>query len=209
MISKWFDIDASVQEKPYRDRRVKSTLDIKDHYILSRLFECSNKFKILKDSKLKLISSLSEIVPIIKSFSSLNENLLNPFNYLFNWNKLSLEDKNYFYSRTICNEINYFIYKKDKEYFANVVRPFIENKINKTFLDKYMLDMEINVYFSDIIYYSKLNTFEKCLLISRSPLAIRQKIFDHLNDTVKANPISSNTMDTLFEIIMNVFFYLN
>lgn len=39
----------------------------------------------------------------------------------------------------MCNELNIFIYFKDKKYFNDIVSPFLENKMEKTFLDHYLL----------------------------------------------------------------------
>ena len=39
----------------------------------------------------------------------------------------------------MCHELNFFIFKKDHEFFKQVVREVIENKLEKTFIDNYML----------------------------------------------------------------------
>ena len=64
----------------------------------------------------------------------------------------------------MCHELNLFIKKRDPEYFKTVVVPFLQCKMEKTFVDYYLLGDHATV----AKYESKmktLNAMETCLLI--------------------------------------------
>ena len=78
--------------------------------------------------------------------------------------KFDAEEKNKFYSEYMCHELNLFIKKRDPEYFKTVVIPFLQCKMEKTFVDHYLLGDHATV----AKYESKmksLNAMETCLLI--------------------------------------------
>ena len=64
---------------------------------------------------------------------------------MLNWHKLSLEDKNSQFTKHTCHELNLFIYKKDREYFDAVVKPFLACKMEKSFIDHYLLGNVANI----------------------------------------------------------------
>jgi len=59
--------------------------------------------------------------------------------FLIKWNTFSDEEKNKKYSNFCSHEVNLFIYFKDPQYFKAVVRPFLENKMEKSFIDFWLL----------------------------------------------------------------------
>lgn len=62
---------------------------------------------------------------------------------------------------------------KDQEYFDWVVKPFLTNKFEKTFMDYFLLQKHKNVIaFKDAVEFSKLNAFEKVLLLA---VLVREK----------------------------------
>lgn len=52
------------------------------------------------------------------------------------------------YNKNSCHELNIFLYFKDYTFFEEVVRPFIRNKIEKRFVDYFLLNDKdnLNVY---------------------------------------------------------------
>jgi hypothetical protein len=55
------------------------------------------------------------------------------------WNKFDFDKKLQSYSKYHSHELNFFILKKDKEFFENVVLDKINTKMEKTFVDWYLL----------------------------------------------------------------------
>jgi len=55
---------------------------------------------------------------------------------------------------------------KDPDYFNSVVKPFLLNKMEKTFIDYWLLDLHdaMNT-FTSISKIQDLNTLEQCLMV--------------------------------------------
>lgn len=87
--------------------------------------------------------------------------------FLTNWDSLSYEDQIKKYTKYICHETHLFLYFKDRPFFDKVIKPFIMNKLEKSFIDHWLLgnyDTICEVYTS-VEYYDNLNSVEKILLI--------------------------------------------
>ena len=86
--------------------------------------------------------------------------------FLLKWNKLTDEQKNKKYNDYQCHEMNLFIYFKDYEYFNKVARPFIASKMEKTFIDHWLLgEDDAILHYQDIGNFDKLNALEQSLLV--------------------------------------------
>ena len=94
-----------------------------------------------------------------------------------NWLTFNFTQKSRLWHKYMCNDLNFFIFKKDNEFFKLVVKEIIQSKLEKTFIDLYMLAMstggesagqycdQILKYASSISLSQTLNSFELCLLI--------------------------------------------
>ena len=80
---------------------------------------------------------------------------------MLNWNTFDTEFKNKKYSKFLSNELNFFLYFKDKEYFEEFVKPGIASRMEKTLIDYEKFDE-----FKHISVYDSLNALEQCLLIA-------------------------------------------
>ncbi len=71
------------------------------------------------------------------------------------------------YYKYACHEFNYFLYKRDQDFFQNIVKPFLKHKMEKSFVDLYLLGCyeQIIKTYNTFLNFDKLNTFEQCLLI--------------------------------------------
>lgn len=100
-------------------------------------------------------------------FTTLSGNsTLEEFRFLINWPNLSLEEKTKKYSEFACHELHFFLWKKDAQFFQDVVAPFLAQKKNKTFLDLYLLGADLKQFLRPW-EYQRLNAVEKTLLGTR------------------------------------------
>lgn len=60
---------------------------------------------------------------------------------MLKWPTLSAEQKSKTYSEYCSHEFNLFLKLKDSQFFESAVRPFLTNKMEKTFVDYWLLDM--------------------------------------------------------------------
>jgi hypothetical protein len=66
----------------------------------------------------------------------------------------------------VCDEMNIFLYFKDRAFFETYVKNYIRNKIEKTFVDFFLLEDEASlVEFSLPQNLLKLNAMEQALLV--------------------------------------------
>ncbi len=111
-----------------------------------------------------------------------------------------------------------FLKLKDPKYFEEVVRPFLTNKMEKTFVDYWLLEYDAalntfeephskNFIWSKFILELKdLNSFEQCLLISylviKGKKERAQQIADSLRE--KSIPPSVDYMNRIYDTVLNM-----
>ena len=91
------------------------------------------------------------------------------FDFLSKWmqGKMSRADKDRYFSGFTCHELHLFLKKHDPDYFREVVQPFVASKMEKTFIDHYILeDYEWVVEQTDIgNFEGGLNALEQALAV--------------------------------------------
>ena len=85
---------------------------------------------------------------------------------LLNWPKLKPEEKRTLYSKHASHELSFFLFKKDPEFFASVIKPYLANKKDKTFIDHWLLQDDLTEYALPW-KHAQLNVVEKILLSQR------------------------------------------
>ena len=83
-----------------------------------------------------------------------------PAGALANWPGLDDAAKRDKYSKYACHELNFFLSRKDPEFFKTTVLPYLKNKKDKTFLDHYLLGDDLS-RFLDPWRYGRLNMAER------------------------------------------------
>ncbi len=108
------------------------------------------------------------------------------------------------------HELNLFLYKKDPTFFKAVVLPFLHNKMEKTFIDHYLLqnDAELRQYLDRTSLHDKLNFLEEALLIEwlvgKNELPTARLLADRLRDSLFANKITMQQQQDIFGIITSL-----
>ncbi len=152
------------------DVRLAKSFDIQKHFVETKKISALKKGEKLTISDI-LTSSYNVYDSVGKIYGLYN--ILNPspnlseFSFVTNWSSLDEKTKSEKYSKYACHELNYFIYRKDRPFFDKVILPFIRNKKDKTFLDKWFARENIEEYLQPGLYRDRLNTLEKILLAGR------------------------------------------
>ena len=60
--------------------------------------------------------------------------------FLKRWSELTQDEKLLKFNDLMCHELNIYIYFKDRTFFNDVVAALIQNKIEKTFVDLFLLE---------------------------------------------------------------------
>jgi hypothetical protein len=90
------------------------------------------------------------------------------FAWVLQWPKLKDAEKRAKYSEFACHELNFFLARKDAVFFDAVVKPYLANKKDRTFMDDFLLGNELKAYLEPWAY-AKLNVVERALLAQRLP----------------------------------------
>ncbi|HRU18937.1 MAG TPA: hypothetical protein P5125_01140 [Kiritimatiellia bacterium] len=88
------------------------------------------------------------------------------FAFVANWPKLESGEQRRLYSKYACHELNFFLYHKDPRFFEAVVAPYLKNKKDKTFLDRWLLGDALEA-FLEPWRFARLNAVERILLGQR------------------------------------------
>ncbi|KAN0045109.1 hypothetical protein ACTA71_006637 [Dictyostelium dimigraforme] len=185
-------------------RPLDSTLHYKEEKLVTTVVpNSSNPFEILNvnSSKYTVYDSLDKVLSLMKT---LNKSYLQDFSFISEWEQLSFEKKKEKFSKYTCHELNFFIFKKDKEFFDQVVLPLIQTKGYKTFIDHYLCGnkKKLEIYVLDSNRFKTLNALEMVLLGELFP-EHSDSISNLFKQKVIFSPISPSQYDTNFKIALN------
>jgi hypothetical protein len=85
------------------------------------------------------LNKVHEILSEIRKVQNVPSTGFEDLGFVLKWAGLSSAEKDQKYSDYFCHELNFFIAKRDPAYFTQVVQPFLETKMEKQFMDHYLL----------------------------------------------------------------------
>ncbi len=90
------------------------------------------------------------------------------FSFITTWPSLDAKEQRLLYSKYACHELSFFLHEKDPKFFREVVAPYLKNKKDKTFLDHWLLEDDLEEYLEPW-RFERLNAVERILLGQRLP----------------------------------------
>ena len=132
---------------------------------------------------------------------------LEEWEFLARWNSMKPAEKLKTYDKFYSHELNLFVYFKDREFFVEVVEPFISNKKQKTFIDLFLLDLKEKA--RERLRVSRaedLNNLEKLLLFLmfwKEPETSNLIASLHGITSLPHNRVCDNRFKTIFENLLN------
>ena len=182
------------------DLRLAASLDPTKHFNQSK--ECrfiKEGESIQSDEsasiRMEVIDSLAKVQRL---YSTLNQhpNLVE-FQFVLRWPGLKREEKQSLYSKYSSHELNFFIARKDPDFFKQVVRPYLQNKMHKTFMDHYLLENDLRPYLHPWAH-ARLNVVEQILLADRIEGEI-DRTRQYINERTDLLPVDIGHNIYLFE----------
>jgi len=146
-------------------------------------------------SEIETYDDLSDVFELYTILG--NSDDFSSFKFLTVWNDMTMEQKVQFYDVFACNEVNFYIYSKDRAFFDEVVKPLLESKVQKGFLDLYMTGSKDIEAYAGLTKYQSLNTFERILLASRVKELIEPTL-KYLQDAVAGTTNLEQESNALF-----------
>eukprot|EP01102_Stenamoeba_stenopodia_P015972 TRINITY_DN5520_c0_g2_i1.p1 TRINITY_DN5520_c0_g2~~TRINITY_DN5520_c0_g2_i1.p1 ORF type:complete len:1028 (+),score=230.10 TRINITY_DN5520_c0_g2_i1:400-3084(+) len=104
------------------------------------------------------------------------------------------------YTSYASHELHLFLYKHDRSFFSSHITPYLKNKTEKTFLDKWFLGESLQQYW-DPKEFRKLNPLEIVLLADSVPTH-QQSVVAYINDVLETRPVNTADTNRLFDIAL-------
>lgn len=151
------------------DLRLLAALDPQGHFTQQKQITVvakGGKFRLadITTSKFEAYDSLARVYSLYTTLS--HDPKLAEFAFILNWPKLKPEEKQTLYSKHASHELSFFLAKKDPEFFKKVIQPYLANKKDKTFLDRYLLEEDLSEFVQSW-KHAQLNIAERILLAQR------------------------------------------
>lgn len=192
------EVSLPEMEMKTRDLRLARSFDAEKHLTEQKLISLispKETFRIenLATSEFELYDSLNKSYELLTTLSS-NETL-KEFAFILRWPEMNDVEKQEKYSEYACHELNFFLCHKDKTFFDDVVLPYLRNKKDKTFLDRWLMRDDLSEYLNPWAY-SQLNIVEKILLSRRGD---RDGTARHVRDLFDMIPPNVEEYNRLFD----------
>jgi hypothetical protein len=190
-------------EQPARfvDLRLRDGLDPAKHFTQQKqvTIVAPGEPLVISDvvgSRFQIYDSLPKVYAF---YSTLTKNpQLAEFGFLMTWPKLKPEEKRELFSKYACHELHVFLLKKDRPFFDEVVKPYLQNKKDKTFLDHWLLGDDV-ARFLQPWSYGRLNSVERVLLAQRTA-AEPARTARHFSDILALAPPNIDRELYLFNV---------
>ena len=157
-----------------RDLTLLSSLDQTKYYSQQReatLLLPGEKllFPDMNSVQLQIIDSLEKVLQVLKLLTQIKGNIqyLDEFTtLLLGWDLLTIQQKHQQLSKYTSHELHIFLKFKDNQYFQAFVKPYLANKLEKSFIDFYLLeDIESLLSYLDPRLLEELNAMERAFLV--------------------------------------------
>lgn len=186
-----------------RDQRLRSAFDAETKLAQTQRIELlkSGEQKVLGDPKTRRFQSYSSIADVFRLYQTLlDDERWQKFQFVGRWHVLSADEKRRHYNEMACHELNFFLYYKDREFFDQVVRPLVQQKLDKQLVDLWLLGRSLKSY--DALWrVQRANVLERILLAQHLE-SHRPGTERWIEESLDANPISPQTRQSLFEVAL-------
>jgi hypothetical protein len=156
-----------------RENRMVRSLDPRKPFTEQKLISFRKKgeaFELadIASSRLQVYDSMSKVHTLLLTLSNNNQHL-NEFSFLLDWPGMKKSEKLEKYSRYSCHELNFFLFHKDQAFFNEVIKPYIANKKDKTFMDLWLLGRDLKAFTEPWAFQRRDETFHPGPPGSHSP----------------------------------------
>ena len=146
-------------------------------------------------TRVKIYGSIPDAFQLFRTLLN-NHAACDKFECLTRWPVLKDNEKERYYSDLACHELNLFLLVHDRRFFDRVVRPYLANKMQKQFMDDYVLDSDLSKYVQPW-KLAQLNAVERVLLAKRMA-AQTGSTKRWMGDLVSSIPVDSAAQSVRF-----------
>ena len=189
------------QQIALRDLRLSNGLDPGNHFSQTKQIDILNAGDTLtiEDLASGRFSYFDDLGDVFRLYLSLNPNTkLNEFQFLLRWSEIPEPEKRELYTKFACHELNFYLHKKDRAFFDQVVSPHVSYKSEQGFIDQFLTRSSLENYVDQQWMFGKLNVFERILLSQRSR-GQAANIIRNVEDLYFLNPVQRDQFDSLYD----------
>ncbi|MFM8250274.1 MAG: hypothetical protein ACKOBW_01620 [Planctomycetota bacterium] len=182
------------------DLRLTSGLDPAKHFTQQKQTSlvASGAVFELADITTTRFDNYDSLARVYSLYTTLSKDpKLAEFRFILQWPTMKIEEKRAQYSKYACHELNFFLAKKDPEFFNTVVKPYLANKKEKTYLDRWLLGDNIQD-FTRPWSHGQLNIAER-ILIAQRVANERASEARHVSDLFEMLPPNVDEFIRLFD----------
>ncbi len=188
------------QKAIFNDLRLANGFNPQAHFTEQKqitIVPAGQKFTLhdITTSKFEAYDSLPRVYGL---YATLNHDAkLAEFDFILRWPSLKDEEKRELYSKYASHELSFFLFKKDPAFFKTVIAPYLKNKKDKTFMDHFLLEDDLQKYLRPWAY-SQLNIPER-ILLSRRIADEQASTARHVTDLYQRLPPNVDNFIRLFD----------
>lgn len=151
-----------------RDLTLQNGLPPEAHFAQQRRvdFVAPGGTAVIEDTRTAEFETVGTLSEAFRVLHALVGPGLAPFEFLTRWPQLTDEERRALYREHGCHELHFFLYRHDRAWFDTVLRPYLANKIDKTFFDHWLLGDDLAGYLEPWTF-AQLNLVERILLLRR------------------------------------------
>lgn len=186
-----------------RDLRLAAAFDPERHLVARRQashLAAGEKVELegVEEGGARVYDTLGKVYDLFLALSG--DETLKKFGFILDWSRLDEARKRELYAANACHELHLFLYRKDPPFFEKVVKPYLANKKDKTFLDAWLLGRDLSAW-KNSWRFSRLNIVERILLAERLP-EVRPEIQRQLKDLFELMPPDPEREERLFATVL-------
>ena len=150
---------------------------------------------------MQVLESLEDVWLLLKVL--LDDSKLQQFKFLLSWDRMNEKEKMRLYNKYNGSEVNVFIYFRDRPFFDAYLAPYLQSKIEKSFLDVWLTGGDVSRFLQPQ-FFDRLNAFERALLASRVSEEEGAAIELGMKNNAAHNPLSRFAFASIFQSAMNL-----
>ena len=161
---------------PLRDLTCTCDLDPDQHYCQTLVTAPVKEFEAvtIEDVASVEMQVVDSVQKVEEAYKALGGSWVKEWEFLAQWERLGEEERGLKYWEFASHELNFYLWKKDREYFDRVVKPFLANKLEKDVVDHFLLDTPDHDWTQYLSLHCKsypalqaLNPFEQLLVLTK------------------------------------------
>lgn len=193
-----------VAEPTPRARALARALDGGQHFVEQRRIEfvAAGATTTLADARMAQAEIHDSLASVYRLLATIGRDAeFAKFAFLTTWPQRSDAEKLQIYRQHACHELHFFLFQKDRPFFDAVVRPFVAQKLDKTFLDHWLLGDDLAA-FVEPWRFAQLNLIERVLLARRLDETGRSAIARSVREALELRPVDVQRLARLFDLAL-------